>query len=224
MSQWTSLMGHEINAANAAELFINEVQLTARTELEKSTSSHFHRDLKLGAGESKRKRNLAAKKFVQPKVPWNQTVCTAKDQWFEKGFFLILLEFSSFLWLSYKYWALLRKGDSGPIMTDFNKNCNNGSLRMRQHLKIIFYFFETSMVHSTLWDCIHCCWKHDRIKAHAIVDLAGSRKNERFHHHFNIFHLKVRESSCKWCSVRRAIMWLRALISILWHMKAQTQL
>lgn len=147
MSQGTYLMGHEINVANAAEwpvLLKNEVQLTARTEMEKPTSSHFDRDLKLGAGESKRKRNPAAKQFVQPKVPCNQIVFTEKDQWLQKGFVFVLLEFSFFLWLSYKYWSLLRKGDSGPIITDLNKNCNKGNLRMRQHLKPVFYFLETS--------------------------------------------------------------------------------
>lgn len=43
-----------INAAEWLVLFKDEMQLIARTEVEKSTSSHFDRDLKLGAGEYKR--------------------------------------------------------------------------------------------------------------------------------------------------------------------------
>lgn len=131
MTQWTSLTGHEINAAHAAEW-----------ELQGQRWKNQHHLILTGISslvQVNPKEREPQPQFVQPKVPCNQIVWTAKDQWLEKGFFLILLEFS-FLWLSYKCWSLLRKGDSGPIMTDFNKNCNKGNLRMRQPLKIFFDF------------------------------------------------------------------------------------
>lgn len=67
---------------------------------------------------------------------------------------------------------------------------------MRQYL--IFFFLETSFHGTFILLGLHpLLLKTLLLKAPAIVDLAGLMKNEEFCNHFNNFHLKIRDSSCK---------------------------